>query len=75
MCIVHWHVVCMCDVFCVCFWLPKPTQRESVESENELVCLRTNIHIRHIAYTHVQHENESIKNVENTEIEYVGGFK
>lgn len=69
MCVLHWHVVYVCDVFCVCFWLPK-TERVLKVRTSSFACAQT-----YTLPTYVHRAKENIKNVENTEIEYVGGFK
>lgn len=56
----------MCVVYCV-FWLPKPRVLKVRMSS----LIRAHAHV----YVFARHENENIKNVENTEIEYVWGFK
>lgn len=60
---VLWYVCVMYFVFLV-------AKTESVESDNELARTHTHTHVRLVS-----NENEHIKNAENTEIEYVRGFK
>lgn len=64
-----WYVLVLCVCCILCFLVAKT---ESVESENEFAHSRTCTRIRICL---ASNENENIKNVENTEIEYVWGFK